>query len=540
MGGGDCAVCRHPARDEIEGRILAGEPLKQILDDYNSPGAYHEPTHIGDRGWHEHQSLPLAYHEFVCMRGEKWPKPDAKKIMVKPIAADLPQESLENRKVWYVPPKPGEDCAKPYPEGTPGGYWREYPPESDIPDAKPKQWEGVNREPKDPGMPWIAPEPKPVINLDDLDESGFSRPTPERDAPCLKTPVPEARGEDGKRYRKYNPRKEEKLHQIRHHPIDKTDIIIHEPEPEESGDDDWIVDEMEMARPALSGSYGISKDAWGDIQHEPEHNTHSDEEFLKKRILYHHATTDAPPKTIDCSISNRERGYINTPGDLPDELSYPALCVTTFYDIPHIEDPPLPVHVNVKDGIIIHEEYKSSELAEINVKINELYGTIYPTTAKTIKKHRDQSITKPGIVPYAHQKYEGTPIGKLLEDHPTAGRAALNGIFNYFMMFFFEYYSLSTRQNIIKYAPTRQNIIKSFMNGPKVRGAKYPNKDLAESHFDLLEDYGVIACTDGRKNKNRKNKNHGLYYATQKSGPHQIPTGPHKSTREHYILNNKS
>ncbi len=408
---------------------------------------------------------------------------------------------MGNRKVWYVPPKPGEVCAKPYPEGTPGGYWREYPPKRDIPEAKPQSWEGADREPNDPGKAWKKggicqpPDRAGVLPVSSIARSE----TP---------PTPGARAglcsECG-----------HICHESGHEIVCSECGLIQE----------WgeLTPEDSISR--MFSRFDLLEVSKGLLRPIQQPGGKTPRLFLGTKQAHYYGLSE----TIECSIADRKRGYINTPGDLPEELSYPALCVLTFYDIPDIEDPPLPVNVNVKDCIIFHEEYKSSELAEINVKINELYGTIYPTTAKTIKKYRDLSINKPGIVPYCHKIYEDTPIGKLLEDHPTAGRAALNGLFNYFMMFFFKHYSLPEN------APTRQNIIKSFMNGPKVRGAKYPNKDSAESHFGLLEKYGVINGIEGRENKN-----HSLYYGTQKSGPHQIPTGPHKSTVEHYILNNKS
>ena len=46
-----CPVCVHPARESIEKRILSGEDLKRILDDYSTPTLYHETVYIGDRGW---------------------------------------------------------------------------------------------------------------------------------------------------------------------------------------------------------------------------------------------------------------------------------------------------------------------------------------------------------------------------------------------------------------------------------------------------------------------------------------------------------
>jgi len=230
--------------------------------------------------------------------------------------------------------------------------------------------------------------------------------------------------------------------------------------------------------------------------------------------------------SIKCSILDRERGYINEPGDLPEELSYPALCVLTFYDIPDISNPPFPT--DKEDCIIYHEEYTNSELAVINEMVNKKYGTIYRTSGKTIKKYREQSIAKPGIVPYCHQTYEGTPIGKLLEDHLIPGRAALNCLFNYFMMFFFKKYTLPHD------APSRENMIRSFMIGPRLQGVDFPKEDLAEKQFDLLVEYGIIKGLKGYTNQK-----HLLYYATQKSGPHQIPTGPRTNTREYYIYNNQ-
>jgi hypothetical protein len=250
----------------------------------------------------------------------------------------------------------------------------------------------------------------------------------------------------------------------------------------------------------------------------------------KERPFWSHADFLKLKTTRDgvkCSILDREKGYINKPGDLPEELSYPALCVLTLYDIPHIENPPLPT--GEKDCVLYHEEYSNSEIAIINEMVNKKYGAIYRTTGKTIKKYREQSIAKPGIVPYCHKTYEGTPIGNLLEDHLTPGRAALNSLFNYFMMFFFKRYTLPHD------APIREVMIRSFMIGPRLQGVDFPKEDLAEKQFDLLVEYGIIKGLKGYTNQK-----YLLYYATQKSGPHQIPTGPRTNTQEYYICNNQS
>lgn len=250
-------------------------------------------------------------------------------------------------------------------------------------------------------------------------------------------------------------------------------------------------------------------------------------DFLAMRRTHYYKSIHGENKTIDCSILDRERGYIGKTGDLPEELSYPELCVLTFYDIPWISNPAMPT--NMESGVVYHTEYTDSELAAINVMVNEKYGTIYPRSAKTVKKYREQSIAKPGIVPYSHQIYEGTPIGNLLEDHPIPGRAAINSLFNYFMMFFFEKYTLPHDE------PTREVMIRSFMVGPRSRGVDFPKEDLAEKQFDLLVKYGIINGIEGHKKKK-----HLLYYATQKSGPHQIPTGPRTNTQDEYLYANRA
>ena len=149
-------------------------------------------------------------------------------------------------------------------------------------------------------------------------------------------------------------------------------------------------------------------------------------EFLSQR---------SPRGGVECSILDRERGYINEPGDLPDELSYPMLCIYTFYDIPSIDNPPLPT--GEESCIICYEEYTNSEIAILNQIVNKKFGYTLPTTARTIKNYRDKSVNMPGFVPYCHKTFEGTPIGRLLEAHPKPGRAALNSLFSYFMMFYY-------------------------------------------------------------------------------------------------------
>jgi len=96
-------------------------------------------------------------------------------------------------------------------------------------------------------------------------------------------------------------------------------------------------------------------------------------------------------------------------------------------------------------------------------------------------------------------------------------------------MFFFKKYTLPHD------APSRENMIRSFMIGPRLQGVDFPKEDLAEKQFDLLVEYGIIKGLKGYTNQK-----HLLYYATQKSGPHQIPTKPRTNTREYYICNNQS
>jgi len=93
----DCSVCLHPARDVIEQRILSGEPLTQILDDYHQ-GVYHAPVYPGDRGWYErhpldgnaNRSLPLFYHKVVCMEGRCWSE------YQHPTNGDKPLKDIKN------------------------------------------------------------------------------------------------------------------------------------------------------------------------------------------------------------------------------------------------------------------------------------------------------------------------------------------------------------------------------------------------------------------------------------------------------------
>ena len=235
----------------------------------------------------------------------------------------------------------------------------------------------------------------------------------------------------------------------------------------------------------------------------------------------------SPRGGVECSILDRERGYINEPGDLPEELSYPMLCVCTLDDLPHIEEPLLtPYDV---DRMLVSYEYTNEELVQVFKIFNERHNKTLPQTAKTIKKLRDNPPPK-GFIPYPWQYYEGTPIGKLLKDHPKAGRAALSNLHNYFMMWVFE----GDDWCMWPRAPTRAQMIIGFMESPRIRGIIFPKRDLAEKQFDLLVEYGLIKGWKGYTNKK-----HLLYYATQKSGPHEIRTGPRMNKREYYISNNK-
>lgn len=229
---------------------------------------------------------------------------------------------------------------------------------------------------------------------------------------------------------------------------------------------------------------------------------------------------------IKCSILDRERGYINEPGDLPDELSYAMLCVYTLGDLPHIDEPQLTAF-DVK-RMSVSEEYTNTELAEVFKIFNEKHGMTLPTTARTIKKLRDNPPPK-GFIPYPWQYYEGTPIGKLLKDHPKAGRAALNNLHNYFLMWVFEGddWCMCPRE------PTRGQMIIGFMESPRIRGIIFPKRDLAEKQFNLLVDYGIIK---GRKGY--ANQKHVIYYATRKSGPYQLHP-PRVYKRECYVSENK-
>lgn len=253
----------------------------------------------------------------------------------------------------------------------------------------------------------------------------------------------------------------------------------------------------------------------------------SGKEFLEFKFDRYYRTVDGKDHMFKCSILDRQRGYIHEPGDLPYELSYPELCVLTFYDIPLIENPTLPTIE--EDFIPYDSEYTNEELAKINKIVNKKFGHTLPTTAKTIKKIRERSVDRPGFPPYCYKIFEGTPIGNLLEDHEKPGRAALHSLHNYFMMFYFE----GKKYCVWPREPTRKNIVRLFQDiAPS--GVKFANEDLAEKRFDLLVEYGIIKGWKGYTNQKQL-----LYYVTQKSGPHEIPAGPRRNTQEYYILNNK-
>jgi hypothetical protein len=253
----------------------------------------------------------------------------------------------------------------------------------------------------------------------------------------------------------------------------------------------------------------------------------SGRDFLASKFDCYYEIADGKTNKIKCSILDRERGYINEPGDLTDELSYPMLCIYTLDDIPHIGEPVLSPFD--EERMSVSEEYTNEELAKVFKIFNKKHNMTLPKTAKTIKKLRDNPPSK-GFIPYPWQHYEGTPIGKLLKDHPKAGRAALSNLHNYFIMWVFE----GKRWCMCPREPTRGQMIIGFMESPRLRGVIFPKRDLAEKQFDLLVDYGIIKGWKGYTNQK-----HVIYYATQKSGPHKIPAGPRRNTREYYILNNK-
>jgi hypothetical protein len=248
-------------------------------------------------------------------------------------------------------------------------------------------------------------------------------------------------------------------------------------------------------------------------------------DFLNLRLDHYYKTKDGQIEKIKCSILDREKGYINEPGDLPWVLSYPPLCVATFHDIPSITDPPLPS--SAEGPIMVYEEYTDIELAMVNKIINRLGHTL-PTTAITIKKLRERSVSRPGLIPYCHKLYEGTQIGNLLKDHPKAGRAALSSMLMSFLMWGFRYYAFPRDK------PTREFLIGSFIHCPRLKGVAFPKEDLAEKQFDLLVRYGIIKGLEGYTNKKQK-----LYYATQKYGAHEVPKAPRTNPREYYISKNK-
>lgn len=263
-------------------------------------------------------------------------------------------------------------------------------------------------------------------------------------------------------------------------------------------------------------------------------------DFLALRLDHYHKTIDGKDEVIKCSILDRERGYINKPGDLPDELSYPELCAVTFYDIPYIEDPRPPTEDD--EGPYVLLEYTNKELLTRFKTLNKKYGYILPISEKTIKSRRDHPPDK-GFIPYCHQIYEGTPIGDLLRDHLKAGRGALSSLHEYFMS---NYFFPSSENKAVdgKYCiwprrirrPTRETIVKSFQS-IAMEGMPFAKEDLAEKRFDLLANpqYGIIKGWEGYTNKKQV-----IYFATQKSGPHQIPKEPCNNTQARYILNNKT
>lgn len=300
----------------------------------------------------------------------------------------------------------------------------------------------------------------------------------------------------------------------------KETILDVDDEPQD--DDAWIVAAFErFDRPEFNEGGHHPREEWASNNKRRHfwHYTHGD--FIRKahKIGYHEFTQgckrDGKYQEMECSILDRERGYINEPGDLPDELSWPMACIVSFDDIPYIQDPPIILDANDKDNIQIYAEYTDEELARCFKIINEKHNQTLPTTAKTIRKIRELP-NHPEYFPVpTHQRFEGTPIGNLLKASPKTGRAAISNLVNYFMMWVFEGkdWCMWPRE------PTRRSMILCFMQGPRLQGVIFPKIDLAEKQFDLLVEYDVIKSL-----KRFADPEHELYYVTRKRVETTIPS----------------
>ena len=222
--------------------------------------------------------------------------------------------------------------------------------------------------------------------------------------------------------------------------------------------------------------------------------------YGKERPFWSHA--DFLKEKMDragtkCSISDRERGYINEPGDLPDNLSYPKLCLETLKHFPY---PPCHLR-NDSDFSKWLSGWKAYFEKEYFVE-----GKVSPPSVKKYRVDKKKHWAWRDMDPIDQiKKWDGTPIGNLLDTTTTAGIHALGALEGLRMLLDgFElvidadesakgaeciegkYYVLlndlliSQKTDFDQDGPTGKNIVNCFSNANPL------NLDLAEKQLNLL------------------------------------------------------
>ena len=189
-----------------------------------------------------------------------------------------------------------------------------------------------------------------------------------------------------------------------------------------------------------------------------------------------------------CSLMHRERGYICTPGDLDDVLSYPKVCLETIKHIPKI--PP-------------RELVSSDQLVQKIRRLKPLLETIGEAPKKgpsrpTVDKLRDDPMKynwwrrwiEPD--PRLDPGLNGPISDALDDDFKPAGRAL-------FILWWtankFEDFIKACPESIKRYTgitldpPTGENIIKVFMRDNTKGNGTLEHRDEAEKQLDILVNY---------------------------------------------------
>lgn len=263
-----------------------------------------------------------------------------------------------------------------------------------------------------------------------------------------------------------------------------------------------IIERDPLARTTIGTHIQITNDGnfvfTDNSEDTPTRGKNEDQRPYEKVPRNRYSLAPESGEPIKCSIADCQRGYIKEHGDLPDELSWPEACSSTFCLLPSIDNPPALELIPRNGAVTIYEEYTDGELAD-------LFETFKwtPKDRKTIKKVRSQPDRpklkhKNFIPPYAYQKFEGTQIGDLLKASEKAGRAALHGLLLYdVMLAFYDKPIVTLVSKEISLIPTRENIIKFFQK-IHVAGVDPVGKRSAEDYFDKLVEFGIIKVLSER------------------------------------------